>query len=235
MGDGGLYEFELLSLVAKITQEILNYTAINDKTLAEFVISLHEQSKSLQDFKKTLKETGADFPDSFVENIDRLILSMHPKHKKKPESNGTSGKENMGTIDEKEKKRRLFPGLALPDQEWQRSEEKEKDIFMKEVDEMMAQLEGVQKKKAAVDHSEDMPPPKRQRQDRSRSPRRRSPSPPRGRRDDRYSRDRDDRSRRQLDERPVLYKIYKGKVSTLKDFGAFVSLEGVAGRAEGLR
>ena len=37
----------------------------------------------------------------------------------------------------------------------------------------------------------------------------------------------------QLDERPVLYKIYDGKVSSLKDFGAFVQLEGVAGRFEG--
>ncbi|XP_006454167.1 hypothetical protein AGABI2DRAFT_189464 [Agaricus bisporus var. bisporus H97] len=39
---------------------------------------------------------------------------------------------------------------------------------------------------------------------------------------------------RSLDERPVLYKIYSGKVVGLKDFGAFVALDGVAGRAEGL-
>ena len=71
-----LYNLELLSLVAKITQEVLNYTGIKDKTLAEFVISLHEESKSLPDFKQKLKDTGADFPESFVENIDRLILNM---------------------------------------------------------------------------------------------------------------------------------------------------------------
>ena len=37
----------------------------------------------------------------------------------------------------------------------------------------------------------------------------------------------------ELDERPVVYKIYDGKVSSLRDFGAFVQLEGVKGRVEG--
>lgn len=39
--------------------------------------------------------------------------------------------------------------------------------------------------------------------------------------------------RPQMDEKPVLYKIYDGKVSGWKDFGAFVSLEGLKGRFEG--
>lgn len=36
-----------------------------------------------------------------------------------------------------------------------------------------------------------------------------------------------------MDDRPVLYKIYDGRVNGLKEFGAFVQLEGVAGRVEG--
>ncbi|KAJ2863285.1 DEAH-box ATP-dependent RNA helicase prp22, partial [Coemansia asiatica] len=36
------------------------------------------------------------------------------------------------------------------------------------------------------------------------------------------------------DEAPVLYKIYSGRVTNLKDFGAFVSFDGVQGRVEGL-
>lgn len=230
-----LYNLELLSLIAKITQEVLNYTGINDKTLSEFILSLHDESKSLQDFKRKLKDSGADFPDSFVENIDRLILSMHPKHKKRPATNGiTNGRQKEDTIDEKDKKRRMFPGLALPDQEWRPSVE-EKDVFMKEVDDMMAQLENVQKKKAAITNGEEEErATKRQRRSRSRSPQRRSPSPPRSRREDRYDDRRSDRrGRAQLDERPVLYKIYNGRVSGIKDFGAFVQLEGVAGRVEG--
>ncbi|PAV22044.1 P-loop containing nucleoside triphosphate hydrolase [Pyrrhoderma noxium] len=225
-----LYELEVLSLVAKITQEVLNHTGINDKTLAEFIIALHDDSKTLPEFKQKLKETGADFPDSFVENIDRLVLSMHPKYKKKSEAKTTNGKQNGVVLDEKEKKRRMFPSLSLPDQEWEPSVEK--DVFMKEVDDMMAQLESVQKKKANIENETQSRPVKRQRS-RSRSPRR-SRSPPRGRRDNRYEERRADKRNRPLDERPVLYKIYNGRVSGLKDFGAFITLEGIAGRAEGL-
>lgn len=227
-----LYELEALSLVAKITQEIVNYTGINDKTLAEFVISLHDESKSSKDFKIKLKDTGADFPDSFVENLDRLILSMHPKHKKKSQSDGkANGVQKGSNIDESDRKRRMFPGLALPDQDWQPPAGK--DIFMKEVDDMMAELEGVQRKKVKLDVVDEEGSARRQREkSRSRSPRRRSPSPPRGRRDDRFDSRR--RGHGQLDERPVLYKIYSGRVSSLKDFGAFVQLEGISGRAEGI-
>jgi predicted RNA-binding protein with RPS1 domain len=37
-----------------------------------------------------------------------------------------------------------------------------------------------------------------------------------------------------VDETPVLYKIYRGRVSKLMDFGAFVQLEGLATPMEGL-
>ncbi|KAJ2551243.1 DEAH-box ATP-dependent RNA helicase prp22, partial [Coemansia sp. RSA 1933] len=37
-----------------------------------------------------------------------------------------------------------------------------------------------------------------------------------------------------LDEAPVQYKIYAGRVTNLKDFGAFISLDGVKGRVEGM-
>ena len=231
MADADLYNLEFLSLVAKITQEIDNHTGLNDKTLAEFVISLHDQSKTLAEFKGKLQEVGANFPESFIENVDRLILTLHPKHKK------PTGKENAAVdgpvLDELDKKKRMFPGLALKDQEWEPTAPK--DAIMKEVDDMMAQLENVQKKKAAITNGEEEErATKRQRRSRSRSPQRRSPSPPRSRREDRYDDRRSDRrGRAQLDERPVLYKIYNGRVSGIKDFGAFVQLEGVAGRVEG--
>ncbi|KAJ3033448.1 DEAH-box ATP-dependent RNA helicase prp22, partial [Rhizophlyctis rosea] len=54
----------------------------------------------------------------------------------------------------------------------------------------------------------------------------------RSRDDDRRGRDRDRPSG--PDPAPVLYKIYDGKVTGMKDFGCFVSLEGIRGRAEGL-
>jgi len=229
-----LTKLEFLSLVAKITQEVVNHTGINDKTVAEFVIAIHDESKTLADFKANLSSAGADFPDSFVETVDRLILTMHPKHKKRQSKGDDSNghKENgltEGGLDEQEKKKRLFPGLALADKPIPSTVER--DAVMQEVDDMMAQFESASKK-ARPRPTDDKPSPKRQRRDRSSSPRRRSPSP-RGRSYDRGHR-RDGRHAPAVDERPVLYKIYTGRVSSIKDFGAFVTLEGVAGRTEGM-
>ena len=236
MSHDDIYNLEFLSLVAKITQELLNHTGLNDKTLAEFVIALHDESKGLPEFKQKLKDVGANFPDSFVENMDRLILNMHPKHKKKPTAVAENGSSEEVVLDELDKKKRMFPGLALKDQDWQPSVPK--DVLMKEVDDMMSQFEGTAKKtRARAAESSSGRYPKRAKRSRSRSPnRRRSPSPPRGRgygdkRDE--ERGRYNRGRPQLDERPVLYKIYNGRVSGLKEFGAFVQLEGIAGRVEG--
>nr|VWP00586.1 Chitin synthase 8 (EC (Chitin-UDP acetyl-glucosaminyl transferase 8) (Myosin chitin synthase 1) [Ganoderma boninense] len=119
MTDSDLYDLEFLSLVvAKITQEINNYTRLNDKTLAEFVISLDDQSKTFAEFKGKLQKVSANFREFFIENVDRLISTLHRKHKKKP-----AGKVNAVTdgpiLDEADKKKRLFPGLALQDQEWE--------------------------------------------------------------------------------------------------------------------
>ncbi|KAI0248370.1 P-loop containing nucleoside triphosphate hydrolase protein [Lactifluus subvellereus] len=225
-----LYNLEFLSLVAKITQEIDNHTGLNDKTLAEFVIDLHDKSKTLADFKAKLKEVGADFPESFVENIDRLVLTLHPKHRKKnsAKANGKAKANGDDSLGEREKQKRLFPGLALADQEQQSNIPK--DVLMKEVDDMMAQFESSAKTSRPKPDLDPSPPPKRRRTSVS-PPRRRSVSPPRGRGYDRGSAG---RGRGKVDERPVLFKIYEGRVQGLKEFGAFVQLEGVAGRVEGL-
>ncbi|KAJ2921358.1 hypothetical protein H1R20_g15738, partial [Candolleomyces eurysporus] len=217
MADNDLFNLELLNLVAKITQEINNYIGFNDKTLAEFVISLHEQSNAdLPTFKQKLKDMEAGFPDSFVENVDRLILTMHPKHKKKAGSSDNVGDGAPASLSDAERKKRMFPGLAIQNKE---QEAVSDDVFLKELGDIVTG----RKRPAAT----DLPSPKRKR---SRSPsprRRRSPSPKRGRRDDR-------RPHREIDEKPVLFKIYNGKVSGIKDFGAFVTLEGIAGRVEGM-
>ncbi|KAF9469779.1 P-loop containing nucleoside triphosphate hydrolase protein [Collybia nuda] len=234
MADSDLYDLEFLSLVAKITQEIENHTGLHDKTLSEFVIALHDQSnKSLPAFKSQLKDAGADFPDSFIENVDRLILSMHPKHKKKlPNPSRAGGKtkeEGNGLLSDQEKQKRLFPGLALQDKEVPPAVSD--DVFLEEIGDL------VLGRKARPRPTEDRRSPKRQR--RSRSPYRRSPSPSRGRiyGDQGYDGRRDrgrNGGRTVLDDKPILFKIYNGKVSGLKDFGAFVTLEGVIGRVEGM-
>ena len=221
--DADIYNLEFLSLVAKITQEIDNHIGINDKTAAEFLINIHDQSnQSSLAFKKKVKEIGLEFPDSFIENVDRLILSMHPKYKKhhakSTTANGTA-KAADGELSELERKKRLFPGLAVKDQDVPPATSD--DAFLQELGDLVS---GRKNRPRPTDE----PSPKRQRRSRSRSPRR-GLSPP-GRSDRWGNRNRG----RPLDDKPVLFKIYTGKVTGLKDFGAFVTLEGVAGRVEGM-
>jgi ATP-dependent RNA helicase DHX8/PRP22 len=232
MDSNDLYQLELLSLVAKITQEIENHTGLSEKTLAEFVINLHEQSSTFADFVRKLKDVGADYPESFMQNMDRLILRMHPKFKKKT---APDSKEKSGTgavISEPDSKRRMFPGLAKPDQDWEATVTK--DLILKEVDDMMSQFETAARRPKVVDAADERPA-KRIRMSAS-SPSRRDPDSPRrasngdwrnGRSSERHS------NWTRMDDQPVLFKIYEGKVAGTRDFGAFVRLEGVAGRVEG--
>lgn len=114
-----LASLELLSLVAKVTSELQNHLGISEKTLAEFVIAQHSECHSLAEFKSRLEEMGADFPQSLIESLDRLILTMHPKHKGK--ANGatiaTEFTEKGTGLNDVEKKTRIFKGLAVPDKE----------------------------------------------------------------------------------------------------------------------
>lgn len=280
-------QLERLSLVNSITKELYNHVGLQDSTLAEFLISLHEESSSFEDFKFKLGGVGAEFPDSFITNMDRLVLSLHPKYKKKSQ-NSSNGKGKEKEIDSDagpeldEKKRRdraLFPGLAIPDAPWKPSfmpdpkEEKDRrNLGEQSVDDLMNELEGVEKKRKALqvvaeeEEPDDDHAPTRsghgQHRDRNRSgspqrSRRYSPDRSNARHDDDERgrgrngyRTRDDgyrgrdgrdgdrgqprRGANQLDAKPILFKIYDGTVSTVKDYGCFVSLEGIEGRAEGM-
>lgn len=125
-GMDDLASLELLSLVSNVTSELQNHLGIHDKTLAEFVIAQHSKCQSLAEFKSHMDIMGADFPQSLLESIDRLVLTMHPKHKGK--QNGESvgaGQSNGGSmLNDVEKKTRIFKGLAMPDQEqhWELNE-----------------------------------------------------------------------------------------------------------------
>ncbi|KAL7276155.1 DEAH-box ATP-dependent RNA helicase prp22 [Rhizina undulata] len=293
-----LQNLELLSLVSKITTELSNHLGINDKTLAEFVINLHDSSSSPADFKLKLAELGVEFPNSLAESIDRLILTMHPKHKNRKKDVEEDAEDRIVDLD---KKSRVFKGLALPDRErpWSEDEYTEtanaqpKNGKPDAIDDTLAmfeQLEGKnreeKKRSTAADDTFAMLEsldPARVRADsddskkRRRSPslgngrssrrhrsRSRSKSRDRGKRKryredydggrDEFGRDRngygkgygggrrdrydDDEFRRQptpeVDNEPRLYKIYDGKVTGIKDFGAFVNLHGVKGKVDGL-
>ncbi|GAA5849607.1 hypothetical protein JCM9279_007287 [Rhodotorula babjevae] len=295
-----LEKLELLSLVNSITQELVNHTGLSDSTLAEFLIHLHGESKDFKTFKQKCSDVGAEFPDSFLQAVDRLILSMHPKYKvKKAATAAAKGKGKAdGTApaeavsEDKQKQMRLFPGLALPDSDWIPSFTPDDPATVKErqmrmgqpvdvkgasdnnrqrdedqlgVDDLMAQLEGV-RKRTVDDDPRDAKRTRHRSPDYERRDDRRGGGRDDGRgRDDGYGGGRDngygdrgrpgaggsrygedDRGRygrdarvggagpARLDEKPVLYKIYPGKVANVKDFGAFVTLEGIMGRIEGM-
>lgn len=73
---------------------------------AEFIIHLSETNNTLEDFKKVLAENGAEFSESFVANLLRIIQHM------KPTKNTTSSSSvKNGNADNLALK---FPGLAIP-------------------------------------------------------------------------------------------------------------------------
>lgn len=246
-----LEQLELLSLLNSITKELINHTGLNDPVLAEFLIELHSTSKNQQQFKANCAGVGAEFPDSFLASVDRLILGMHPKYKKKsavPVPAATASKvlpaaEAQVLDEDRERQMRLFPGLAMKDQEWEPSFKadplgmpKGKGLEIHPAEEnLLAEFEGVNKRMGGADDDGGR---KRMRQ---RSPDYNQGSSrggdDRGRGRDGYGGARDNGwgrgAPKRLDDQPVLYKVYPGKVAGIKDFGAFVSLEGVAGRAEG--
>jgi ATP-dependent RNA helicase DHX8/PRP22 len=207
-----LYQLEFLSLVAKITQELENHVGISDKTLAEFVIDLHDKSTALADFTGRLTAVGASLPESFVQNLDRLILRMHLRFKKKIKQKMDKGEDAVeqpatskdpNDDRELENQRRMFPGLAKPNQD--PGQLSSKDVLMKEVDDMMSQFEHAVKKSKSrarlLDERDDgvgagdEPPSKRRR--------RSSASPPRDARNGERRNGRDTYSRRpHMDDRP---------------------------------
>ena len=186
--DDPLYKLEYLSLVSKIATELENHLGLNDRILAEFIISLHEQShSSLPAFQAKLDESGAEFSSSFVENLDRLITTLHPKLKKLRQEQAQL-KDNTA-----EQKAQMLPGLAIQNQAWS-----EPDYYK----------EQPQKRKRLHEEIE-----------RNRTDRHARRSPPLG---------------QEPDTEPIVNKVYDGRVSGVKDFGAFVTLEGVVGRRDGL-
>ena len=247
-----LEQLEVLSLVSKVTSEINNYMGISDKTIAEYVIAEHAQTKSKAEFcdKAT---ADFDFPKSLAESIDRLIRTLHPKHK--------GIKDDASAEDGAGKDKKKFTGLSLPDKV-PSFEPDEKGDAMDDTFAMLESMAGPPKantKKRSpspVERGEKERSSKRHRRSRSRSPRRsrnddylfedefgRTRSHRASDRHDRDSKRRGRKSRRdsydnppapEPDDAPVQYKIYDGRVTGVKDFGVFVNLRGVKGKVDGL-
>lgn len=266
-----LESLELLSLVTKVTSELHNHLGLADKTLAEFIIDQHVTTSSSTEFRKGLEAFGAEFPESLVESIDRLVKSMHPKYRSTKSQNGHSN----GASAEKHK---VFRGLAILDKDFSDAGEDEADAL----DDTFAALEGLAGKATATRKRSASPDASRGRdghlkrhkddpysRSRSRGPRRekrrhrngdengsgrdkyvfeedeyrsRKDGGRNGHKESRRRRRRsssgENRLRRapvpEIDDAPVLYKVYDGRVTGIKDYGAFANLQGVKGKVDGL-
>ena len=180
---------------------------------------------------------------------------MHPKYKRKAAKAkakaAAATSANPDLDDARKLQARKFPGLSVPDQDWISSEKYAEERARMEpeaklpasisMDGTMAELAAVAGRRTRA-HAEDFieaePSHKRARGD-ERADFRRSYEGPR---DNGYGSrqfgngsayDRGRPPAPSLDERPVLYRIYNGTVQNIRDFGAFVSLDGVQGRTEG--
>lgn len=256
-------ELELLSLVSKVTSELQNHLGISEKTLAEFIIAKRLECKNFSDFKSRLAELGgASWPESLFDSIDRLVRTMHPNFKAEKESESEEPvrtfeeKETLFkglSIPDKEaggaKGDDIDDTLAL--------------LEGLEGKARGARPERSSRKRTRSPEREDGIDPRRRRKERYRSRDRKEQDfdeeysyrngrkeqkSRRGERDGRKERGRryddedgedDGRMLRQapepeVDDSPVLYKVYDGHITGIKDFGAFVNLHGVKGKVDGM-
>ncbi|XP_061611131.1 ATP-dependent RNA helicase DHX8 [Phyllopteryx taeniolatus] len=107
-----LSQLEFLSLVSKVCTELDNHLGISDKDLAEFVISLAEKEPTFDGFKALLLENGAEFTDSLIGNLLRLIQTMKPPSK----SSISKASEVQKPTSEKDRLKELFPALCRPNE-----------------------------------------------------------------------------------------------------------------------
>ncbi|KAK6853445.1 ATP-dependent RNA helicase DHX8/PRP22 [Apiospora arundinis] len=230
-----LDRLEVLSLVNKVFNELKSHLGVEEKTLAEFIIAQRLESKDRHEFQKKLAAMGgAKWPDSLYDSIDHLVRTMHPKMKNQNSSNGAA--ENHRTLEEKKS---LFAGLAIPD----------KPVPHDEIDDTLALLEDLAPKSrvsaATTSRKRTRSPRSPEDRDRDRGRRRRSRDRDYDDGDERRASKR--KSRRQeyddgfkrppvpeVDNEPIMHKVYEGHVTGIKDFGAFVNLHGVRGKVDGM-
>jgi ATP-dependent RNA helicase DHX8/PRP22 len=204
-----------------VTSEIQNHLGVSEKNLAEFIIAQRIDCANFSEFEQKLAGIGADFPRSLVESIDRLVQAMHPSFKGKQTQAHDEG--NSGRT--AEQKSNVFKGLTIPDKENGVNEDQSEN----DMDDTFAMLENLGKRTGRDSAAQS--------RKRSRSPE--DDTARRRKRSDLRERENDDdmfrrRPQQELDDEPVLYKVYEGHVTGIKEFGAFVNLHGVKGKVDGL-
>ncbi|KAK9476447.1 P-loop containing nucleoside triphosphate hydrolase protein [Lipomyces japonicus] len=255
-----LDKLTLISLVAKITSELENHLGVRDKELAESIVGLYEKSTDLEDFKQRVNKTGFVFTKSLIDSIDRFIRALHPKYKKKDGTNGSKHESRPIKVSAHDRpsrrKYRVSDSESSPEPEstWSsRNYKSPSPVTYKSrkldygddhgrssrYDNRSESRRKESSRRHGHDrHEDDYRDLRRHRNDRDEDDRhlRRYDSDRRKYEEDSSSRRRDrDRGREQeLDDEPQINKIYIGRVANLKNFGAFVQVNGLKQSRDGL-
>jgi ATP-dependent RNA helicase DHX8/PRP22 len=259
-----IQKLQRLSLVQKVVKELDTNLGMGNMTLAEFVINLAEQSADQASFAASLKANGADFPGDFIVTLHKLIEKMNPKKLilggaglVKKESDPVVVKKDDPAIETKP----LLPVSTDSNRkrDYEGDNDRGYDAPPKRIKTEEDGARGGGHKYGEEDRRRDSEFSRRDerryddgydrrddRRDDRRYDRRNVDEYGReSRREDSYSRDgrssresdRGDSDRHRssdLDDAPVLNKIYDGMVSNIRDFGCFVSIQGVKGQPEGM-
>lgn len=166
------------TLMLHLVSDIFLYN-INHSFLftAEFIIDLSEKHSTYESFKKVLLENGAEFSDSFIANLLRIIQHMKPTKSQPLDLPIKTAQDSLSI---------KFPGLALPNKDPVKIEidQKPQKTEDKVIDDAMAELEALAPSVSGLNETK---PPKREKRSRSREKRSRSP--------EKHNRNREIRSR----------------------------------------
>jgi ATP-dependent RNA helicase DHX8/PRP22 len=229
-----LSELHRLSIVSKVTTELENHVGVSDKDLAEFVLALatrvRQSNGTAAQFHATLLSNGAEFAESFTTNLFNIIERMEAAapgasdaSKKRKASSGAGGSSSSGalaptseltiataTAATKAVLAERYPGLAIPN----RAPVSAAVLFGDEP--------ATADTRSARSASVLAAPP-------SSSAAAAAAAATAGSADETSY-----RPNQPSDAAPVLYKVYRGQVGKIAEFGAFVTLEGVVGSPTGL-
>ena len=115
--------------------------------LAEFIIHLAEKHPQIEDFKKALTDNGAEFSESFVGNLLRIIHLMKPPK--------TGSKSFASFDDDGDHLAKKFPGLAIPNEKQSEDKKESKGLADSIVDDMFAELEAMAPPTSSSDSKKD--------------------------------------------------------------------------------
>jgi ATP-dependent RNA helicase DHX8/PRP22 len=251
-----LSKLELVGLVNKVVREVENHLGVSDKTFAEFIIAQRLEAPDFEKFRQKMTEIGGEsFPPSLIESIDRFVRTMHPAMKSKTTASHGEA-DNKPTLEHKAK---MFLGLGLPDQEPVPNIIDDTMAMLEGLEPKSIKAKTQTGRQHRSRSRSPRPEARTKRGRRSASPerdqrmRRRTdkyeddgPRIHRQRRGRRGSYEDNDHERQdegkprfhrppaEVDDAPILNKIYDGHVTGVKDFGAFVNLHGVRGKVDGL-